>query len=1256
MVDQLGVTLAKGGADIAVFSRHATHIDVCLFDESDRETRRIALDRHGDVYRGFLPGVSVGQCYGLRADGPWAPERGHRFDSTKLLVDPYARRLDRAFVHRPELMLKGVETAPFVPKGVIEKRGPAPDRKSARPPQIIYEIAVRAFTKRHPQVPENLRGTVAALGSPNVIEHLIKLGIDTVELMPLAASIDERHLPALGLHNAWRYNPVTFMAPDPRLAPGGFAEIRAAVERLHEAGLNVILDVVYNHTGESDVQGTTLSLRGLDEASYYRHDDSFRLVNDTGCGNTIAAETEPALRLILDAMRLWALETGLDGFRFDLATILGRGPQRFSRDAPFFRAVEEDPVLKDLIMIAEPWDIGPEGYRLGKFPQHWREWNDRYRDDLRRFWRGDRGMVGTLATRLAGSSDVFDPRQRKPSNGINFLSAHDGFTLRDVVSYAGKHNQANGESNRDGTDNNFSWNNGVEGETEDPAVQAARSADLRALLASLFVSRGTLMLTAGDEFGRSQKGNNNAYAQDNELTWLDWGKADLSLLDFVRSLIALRRAHPSLSRDGFLTGLSPDESGLPDVTWLRGDGATMREEDWNNPDRRVLGAAFYDFATGDRTLVWLNAGRSRETVKLPSSREGGTWRMILDPAGAADEAASDTADIPERSVVVLAEKMKARQNVAPTDRVVNELADAAGIQPVWWTVAGERHDVSVETKRALLAALGLGFSSGAEVAESLDRLQRIAKAPPEEAKCYLSPALAEGRKIFGLAAHLYALRGRQATALGNFTTLGDFKETARDVGAAFAGINPLHHLFPTDRSRASPYQPSDRRFIDPIYIDVEAIGDPVHRTTAEAITALNKLRHVDYEAAWQASKNALAAAFEATDKGKDAQAFKDYCTESEEESGEALHLHAVFETIAEKMGTVDRTKWSPGLLDVSSVEVARFASEHEKDVAYRKWLQWICGRQLGRATLRGSPLYGDLALGTAFDGGEIWADPALFASTVSLGAPPDPFSALGQVWNLAPFRPHVLLERELEPYRQILRANMHLEGMLRIDHVLGLMRQFWVPRGAEGKEGAYVSFPMDALMRLVAEESVATHCMVVGEDLGTVPEGLRERLARGNFLSYKVLWFERDNAAFRPPNAYPYLSLACLGSHDLPTFAGWAQGAHLDLDHKLKRNPDEAKQRRDYEIERQALLKAFGAAHIDKEDLMMGAHRFLAQTGSAIAFAQVDDLFGEVDQLNVPGTDREYPNWRRRNDRPVGDLTNDAEAQRILEILRKERS
>jgi glycogen operon protein len=1261
MERRLGVTLAEDGAGIAVVSRHATRIEICLFDESDRETGRFILnERAGDVHSAFLPGVRAGQRYGLRAHGDFAPERGHRFDSAKLLVDPYARRLDRPFTHRPELMLQGAETARFVPKGIIERPGAAKRLRPSRTPAIIYEVGVRAFTMRHPDMPGPLRGTVAGLGHPKVIEHLVGLGIDTVELMPLAAWIDERHLPALGLRNGWGYNPVTFMAPDPRLAPSGFAEIRETVARLHEAGLQVILDVVYNHTGESDREGTTLSLRGLDEASYYRHDGSFRLINDTGCGNTVAAEAEPGLGLILDAMRAWASETGIDGFRFDLAAIFGRGSNGFSADAPFFVAVEQDPQLAGLILIAEPWDVGPQGYQLGSFPPHWLEWNDRYRDDLRRFWRGDRGMVGALATRISGSSDLFDRTRRSPRNSVNFLAAHDGFTLRDTVSYSQKHNEANGEHNRDGTNDNSSWNNGVEGDSEDAPVRLARACDIRAMLASLVLSRGTIMLTAGDEFGRSQNGNNNAYAQDNELTWLDWEGADRALLDFTRAAISLRQSHLWLAGHGFLTGEAADETGLRDVTWLRADGNVLGEAEWNDPERHLLGAAFHDHSSGERICAWFNAGGAAESVKLPAARKAGNWRLVFDHDGTADRAVGEGPQVAARSVAVFAERMEAKQSTQPKDRLIDELAAAAGIHPVWWTIQGEKHDVSIATKRALLKAMGLSITTARDVVESFDQLRRLPLPRASTAKCFLSPEIARGAKIFGLAAHVYALRGSAPSALGNFAVLGEFAATVADAGAAFAGINPLHHLFPTDRSRASPYQPSDRRFIDPIYIDVDAIDAPGEasraRTEAQrAIAALDRLSHVDYVAAWPVIRRVLVAIFNdfsARKPGVSWQSFMNFC----DANGEVLHRHAVFECIADEAGSVDQEKWPRTLRHVGSSGVADFAGARQENVLFRKWLQWIADLQLGTQSKRGSPLYGDLALGTAFDGGEIWADPSAFAMDISLGAPPDPFSAQGQVWNLAPFQPHVLRERALAPYREIVRRNMRHCGMLRIDHVLGLMRQFWVPRGADGSEGAYVSFPLASLMAAVAEESHNAQCMVVGEDLGTVPEGLREGLALSNFLSYRVLWFERDNDRFRPPSAYPYLSLACLGSHDLPTFAGWTQGAHLELDHRLKRNPDEAKQRRDYEAERLSLSVAFEAAGLDRRDLSMAAHQFLARTGSAVALVQVDDLFGEIDQLNVPGTNLEYPNWRRRNARPVGDMLNVPSARTLLDIMRKERS
>ncbi|HZP19664.1 MAG TPA: glycogen debranching protein GlgX [Bauldia sp.] len=657
---RLGARPVAGGVAVAVFSTSAEKIEFCLFDEAGRrELARTPLARSGDVWQATIPGIAAGARYGLRADGPYAPERGLWFDPAKLLVDPYARALDRPYAWDPRLAAPradAIDTAALVPKAIVSADLPALPPAPRRPLGVIYELGVRSFTRLNPQVPAKLQGTVAALAHPAAVAHLAELCVDTVELMPITAWIDERHLPPLGLANAWGYNPVTFLAPDPRLAPGGMAEIRSAVAALHAAGIGVILDVVFNHTGESDTLGGTLSLRGLDNRVYYRHDPDGVLVNDTGCGNTVAAERPAVLRYILDAMRHWATGAGIDGFRLDLASILGRTPSGFSPAAPFFEAVAADPLLSGLSFIAEPWDVGPGGYQLGRFPAGWREWNDRFRDDVRMFWRGD-GRLGDLATRLAGSSDFFREAGRLPSASVNFVAAHDGFTLADLVAYREKHNQANGEGNRDGTDANFSWNHGLEGPSRSPEIEAARRRDIRALLTTLFFARGTPMLTAGDEWGRTQGGNNNAYAQDNATTWLDWTKADAALAAFTARLIALRGSHPALHADAFLTGAALDAAGIPDAVWLHPSGHAMTAADWD-AGGRILGLALYaGEGPGDRVVIWINGDMAAAPAWLPPARRGFRWQRQVDSADP-DARPSPAADVPSlagRSVVLFAE-------------------------------------------------------------------------------------------------------------------------------------------------------------------------------------------------------------------------------------------------------------------------------------------------------------------------------------------------------------------------------------------------------------------------------------------------------------------------------------------------------------------------------------------------------------------------------------------------------------------------
>ena len=579
MIAPLGASVVGAETRFAVRAPQATQVWLCLFDDHDAEQRLAKTRARDGVWHLGVPQNLAGAHYGYRADGEWAPPQGLWFDAAKLLVDPYAVELDRRFIQHPSLAEYGVDTAFVVPRAIV----PAAVPEVVRAPPLfaqgglIYEVNVRGFTMLHPDVPQPLRGTIAALAHPSIVAHLKKLAVSAVELMPIVAWIDERHLPPLGLRNAWGYNPVAPMALDPGLCPGGVAELRETVAALRAEGIGVILDIVLNHTGESDIFGPVLSLRGLDNAAY-AHTPGGHLVNDTGCGNTLDFGNPAVRALALATLRHFVAQAGVDGFRFDLAPVLARGSQwrgGFSPAAPIFSEIAADPWLADRVMIAEPWDIGPGGYQLGAFPKGWLEWNDRFRDDVRRFWRGE-GGVGALATRLAGSADIFGEQSCR---SVNFLAAHDGFTLADTVAYAHRHNLANGEGNRDGHGENYSWNCGAEGPSDDAEVLARRNADIRALLGTLFASTGTILFTAGDEFGRSQQGNNNAYAQDNAVGWVDWAARDRSLEDYVADLAARRQARGGPG--GF--------AQFPRTgAWLRGDGAMMEIADWEDPANGTL--------------------------------------------------------------------------------------------------------------------------------------------------------------------------------------------------------------------------------------------------------------------------------------------------------------------------------------------------------------------------------------------------------------------------------------------------------------------------------------------------------------------------------------------------------------------------------------------------------------------------------------------------------------------------------------------
>jgi glycogen operon protein len=689
----LGATWDGRGANFALFSAHAERVDLCIFDRHGRrEIDRVTLPEYThQVWHGYLSDARPGMLYGYRVYGPYEPARGHRFNHHKLLLDPYAKALygtlkwsDAHFSYRVgsprgDLSFDRRDNAGGMPKCVLVD--PAFSWGNDRRPgtrfedMVVYELHVRGFTMARDDVPVPLRGTFSALALPHVIAHLKDLGITSVELLPVHAFVDDRPLVERGLVNYWGYNSIAFFAPEPRYLAGGVVdEFKTMVSHLHHAGIEVVLDVVYNHTAEGSKLGPTLCFRGIDNASYYRlvSGNEREYEDFTGCGNALNLHHPRVMQMVMDSLRYWVEEMHVDGFRFDLATTLAREAQAFDPYAGFLDTIRQDPALANTKLIAEPWDVGPEGYQLGRFPPGWMEWNDRFRNTVRRFWRGDGGLIGEMAGRLSGSADLFAHDGRRPWASVNFITAHDGFTLEDLVSYTAKHNEANGEDNRDGADENYSWNCGVEGKTDDPEVVALRLQQKRNLLTSLLVAQGMPMLTAGDELGNSQDGNNNAYCQDNPTGWVDWSAAQGTsngLLAFVKFLIAFRKSQPTLRRGVFLTG-KPTSNGKPDVVWLTPLGFEATEEDWRYPDARCLAFLLNgearrppaehnpEGANPYHLLCFLNAHFDAMAFVVPNGYVP-RWQIVVDtaaPDGRGHEreiAAGDTWELSPRSIVVL---------------------------------------------------------------------------------------------------------------------------------------------------------------------------------------------------------------------------------------------------------------------------------------------------------------------------------------------------------------------------------------------------------------------------------------------------------------------------------------------------------------------------------------------------------------------------------------------------------------------------
>ncbi|PZP56652.1 MAG: glycogen debranching enzyme GlgX [Micavibrio aeruginosavorus] len=679
------------GTNFALFSAHATKVELCLFNsDGTQEIKKIPLPEYtNEIWHGYIEGVQPGMLYGYRVHGPYEPEQGHRFNPNKLVLDPYAKAHVGELEWNPACFGYKLETeddltfderdnAPFMPKCAVVDSGfdwkGQPGRKNIPWDQtIIYETHVKGFTKLHPGVPQDLRGTYAGLGNREVIDYIKSLGITTVELLPIHTFINDSYLLDKGLTNYWGYNSIGFFAPDPRYAAdkaNSLREFKEMVARFHDAGLEVILDVVYNHTAEGNERGPTLSFKGIDNTSYYRlmPDEKRFYINDTGTGNTVNVTHPRVLQMVTDSLRYWVEEMHVDGFRFDLGTILAREPNGFDNQSGFLKACRQDPILSTVKLIAEPWDCGPGGYQVGGFPPGWAEWNDKFRDTVKDFWHGE-ASVGQLAPRLCASADLFNEYGRKPWSSVNFITAHDGFTMNDIVTFEQRHNEENGENNKDGHSDNRSWNCGTEGPTDDPEINRLRERQIRNMMATLLLSQGTPMILAGDEFGRTQKGNNNAYCQDNEISWLDWELKDKgnSLIRFIQKLTAMRHNYPILHRSRFLTGENDPEVDVRDLVWIDADGTEMQQDDWENENAKCFGmlidgrsrpTGLLQKGKEITVLLVFNSHFDMVNFTLPDCPGGNGWQRLIDTNLPDDEEAivniGDTYDVTARSLLLFA--------------------------------------------------------------------------------------------------------------------------------------------------------------------------------------------------------------------------------------------------------------------------------------------------------------------------------------------------------------------------------------------------------------------------------------------------------------------------------------------------------------------------------------------------------------------------------------------------------------------------
>jgi len=1212
------------GVNFAVYSSVAVRIEVCLYDEQNpsHELERFNLHEGvAGVFHGYVAGLKPGTLYGFRVHGPYDPRRGHRCNPHKLLVDPYARALhgevdwaEPVAGYEPgsaeaDLSMDRHDSAAGVPKCVVVDE--AFDWGDDRPPEtpwretIIYEAHVRGFTQLHPEVPEQLRGTYAGLAHPAAIGHLKKLGITALELLPVHEFADDGFLQDRSLRNYWGYSTLGYFAPEQRYGssqtPGAqVAEFKAMVKALHAAGIEVILDVVYNHTCEGNHLGPTLSLRGIDNATYYWLMPEARYYLDfTGTGNSLNASRPETARLIVDSLRYWVSEMHVDGFRFDLGTTLGRvGAGEYDRHAPLFQIINQDPLLSRVKLISEPWDTGLGGYQVGNFPHPFREWNGKFRDAMRRFWKGDESLASEVGYRLSASADMYQGGRREPQASVNFITAHDGFTLHDLVTYGEKHNAANGERNQDGADDNQSWNHGAEGETDDPAIIALRDRQKLNMLATLLLSQGVPMLLGGDEMGRTQHGNNNAYCQDNELSWFDWNLDDRRrrMLEQTQRLIALRRRHPVLQHTRFLTGDFIWHSEVKDLAWLRPDGEEMLPEDWQSPQIASFGFMLGGDAIrmlddsgqrviGDGLLVLMNAHHEPVSFRLPEEGDG-NWLLEIDtfdPGKAADSVCTGEYELGARSLALFRQPLDAK-------------------------------------------------------------VAREAKAAP--ARVFRRET--QRRRRAGVVIPLFSMRSESGWGLGEIADIPRFAAWAQGAGFSVVQLLPVN---PVSGADPSPYASLSAFALDPVYLSFDQCDDFIAAGGRDALSAETRARleqasgakHVDWNAVRAVKTEATALAFgrflrdewqQKTQRATQLAAFM-------KENRSWLDDYALF-IVLHDASSKSWLDWDPGLRDRDPGAIAKAREKHGDELLQAKWQQWQLDLQWRRArreaSAHGVDLMGDLPFMVGMDSADVWANRHLFRTDQHVGTPPDETSETGQDWGLPVYDWSVLEETEFAWLKaRAMRAGA-LFGIYRVDHAIGFYRTYF--RSTDGKASGFT--PSDEAAQLALGERVmrlmTRWAEVVAEDLGTVPPFLRPSLEKLGIAGYRVLRWEKDGEEYRDPATWPITSVCTNATHDTDTTADWYDALPPEEREKLRKIP--------------ALAGLDPAQPFDgpTRDVFL---RALYAAPSTLALVLFQDALGARDRINTPGT-VDAANWGYRMGMTISQLAADSETTERLAGLARE--